>query len=171
LIVFFDGREPYLFYSSFLYTEKKMGGQEIHRDTPRGGTLPALTVLLDLTGAVATTLVLSGSHDDFDCPHFNAEAIKNDQKKLREDPVTKKRRELVRATLTNNCFLVNAATAHCALDAPAEHVKLDLAFVAKWQSEEEHATYRDHCNDYSAHLVSYSVNGKFPLLPLTYLMQ
>ena len=146
-----------------------MGGQDVHRDTPRGGSLPVLTVLVCIEGGIATTLVIRGSHKDFECEGWTVTRVGNDQFLIRQDPKTKQQRPLHRMTMTDNCMMVNAATAHCALNANAKHTKLDLAFVAQWEGEAELTAYVKHCSDYAAKKgVLYTVEGLFPLLPLKY---
>jgi hypothetical protein len=166
LIGFFKGKQPYIFYAAFLYTTVKMGGQDVHRDTPRAD-LPSITSLIDLTGAVATTEFIPGSHRDFECDGFDVDDIGNDQARIILDPKTNKPRQLVRATTKNNVLLLNSSTLHHALPANVDHIKLDLGFVSMPETEIEREAYRQHCLDYA---IKYCMPESlvYPLLPLKY---
>jgi hypothetical protein len=166
LISFFKGKQPYLFYAAFLYTTVKMGGQHVHRDTPRDG-LPSVTTLIDISGAVATTEFIPSSQFDFECDGFDVDSIGADQARIVLDPKTNEKRRLVRATETNNVLLLNSSVLHHAVQATVDNVKLDLAFVSKPETEIEHEAFRQHCSDYA---IKYCIpdSSVFPLLPIQY---
>jgi hypothetical protein len=166
LISFFKGKQPYLFYAAFLYTTVKMGGQAIHRDTPRA-SLPSITVLIDLSGAVATTEFINESQFDFQCDGFDVDEIGDNQEQIVLHPRTGQARPLVRATTENNVLMLNSSTLHHALPASVDHIKLDLAFVSNPETEIEREAFRQHCVDYA---IKYCIpdEREFPLLPIQY---
>jgi hypothetical protein len=159
LITYFNGREPFLFYTSFFYTSPSMGEQIIHRDINRK-LFPTITVLIDIESNIATTRVIKGSHRDNDDPYFNNKYVLNVHQ-------MRNNRDVISATNTDNVIMFDSCIIHHGIHSSVDNIKLDLAFIMKYENEEEHELYIQHCKDYGVASVDPDLR-EFSLFPLKY---
>jgi hypothetical protein len=158
LITYFKGRQPYLFYSSFLYTTTEMGEQILHRDVSRN-KLPVITVLIDIDSNIATTRIIKGSHKDLDDPYYKSTSLNALQ--LRNG------REIVTATDRDNVIMIDSCILHHGIRSSVDTIKLELSFVPKYENDEEHDMYIQHCKDFGGPDIDQTV-PECALFPLQY---
>jgi hypothetical protein len=56
-ISYFNGRQPMLFYTAFIYTNRNETEQDVHRDVLRS-EFPIVDLILDIEGKKSTTKVI-----------------------------------------------------------------------------------------------------------------
>jgi hypothetical protein len=173
---YFKGRQPFLFYTSFLYTGKGALDQPLHRDvlTKR---FPIITTLTDIEGGVATTRMIPKSWNDpeeiFDnTPNHTLVAQAREEtyagKKLidNEEYV---RREAVAATTEHNTVMFDTAMAHFGAGSRFRTVKLTMSFIPACCNEEERNAYTAHCKDFGvADHDANKAGTMFPLHPIKF---
>jgi hypothetical protein len=153
LITYFGGREPCLFYASFIYVEPNMSVQDLHSDID-SDRFPTVTVLIDLELAPATTHAIAGSHltDNNDTP---------------ENPYTERPTSSI--TETDNIVMFDGRLLHHGVQVSEPCTKLALAFIPKYRDTDEMQLFRRYCEDHGLDR-STSKTVEFPLLALKYFM-
>jgi hypothetical protein len=166
LVAYFNGAEPYLFYSSFLYTPAGTDAQALHRDinTP---DFPVVTMLITIAknGRVSTE-VLRGSHKDKFPDYF---IVCDDVKEWIASLIRGREDQLKPATTdtTHNAMLLDSSVLHNGVAVVEETYKLDLAFVRSPRTEVEKQMFIQHSYTFGIADVDKSRFGSsFPLFPL-----
>jgi hypothetical protein len=137
IVNYFKNRQPYLFYSEFIYTDILAGNQILHRDIITN-EFPFLTILFDIKMKVSTTQFIRGSQlDSHELFHGAAEL-------RRAGSIIQS------ATLIHNAVVFDARILHCGVAVTEQTIKMALSFTPKPITAHELAVFKKHCEDTGA---------------------